>query len=559
MRLANQKSTQLLTKISRTSAAQLTTARAVSTSTVFRPSPTPSLRSSTATAALLQSRKMSNWPKNISKENPLGLDDGSLFIQKGIINGKYVDAEDGKTFDVDNPATGKTIGTCPEMTVADIRKAVDTAYDTFKTFRQTTPNERQNILLKFYSLFQESLDDITRLIVWENGKSWNDAKAEAVYAASFILWFAGEAVRTDGKTIPCSLPGTRNFTVKQPVGVCALLVPWNFPAAMIARKIGPVLAVGCTAVIKVPAETPYTNLAIMELAKRAGVPDGVLNVVTCDKNINQIGEELTTNPKIKKVSFTGSTRVGKILAKNCSGTLKKMSLELGGNAPLIVFDDADIDTAVAGTIASKFRGSGQTCVCANRIYVQEGIYDKFAQALAEKVKLFKVGPGFDEGVTHGPLIHKRQADKVIEHIEDAKSKGAKVIVGGERGEGTIVQPTILTEVSRECLLNDEETFGPLAALIRFKTEDEAVELANNASVGLAGYFFSSDADRIWRVAERLEVGMVAANTGAISQSIIPFGGVKESGYGKEGAHEGTDEYCITKLVVQGTSLKNVGK
>ncbi|RSH90258.1 succinate semialdehyde dehydrogenase NADP+ linked [Saitozyma podzolica] len=497
---------------------------------------------------------MSNWPK-ITKENPLGLDDPTLLVQNGVINGKKVNAEDGKTFNVEDPATGKVIGTCPEMTLSDTRRAIQVAHDTFKTFRTTTPAQRQQWLANFHRLVEDNLKDIARLIVWENGKSWTDAMAEATYAASFLSWFAGEALRSNGTTIPCSLPGTRNFTVKQPVGVCALLVPWNFPAAMIARKIGPVLATGCTAVIKVPSETPYTNLAIMELAQRAGVPDGVLNVVTCEANLQDIGKELTTNPLIKKVSFTGSTRVGKILAANASGTLKKMSLELGGNAPLIVFEDADLDTAVAGTIASKFRGSGQTCVCANRIYVHDAIYDKFASALADKVKQFKVGPGFDEGVTHGPLIHMRQADKVQEHVDDAVSKGAKILVGGKRGERTAYFPTVLADVSTECLLNGEETFGPLAALIRFKTEEEVIALANDSEVGLAGYFFSQDSDRIWRVAEALEVGMVGANTGAISQAVIPFGGIKESGYGKEGAHEGTEEYMVTKLITLGSRIK----
>ena len=332
-------------------------------------------------------------------------------------------------------------------------------------------------------------------------------------------------------------------------------IRWNFPAAMIARKVAPVIAVGCTAVIKVPSETPYTNLAIMELAKRSGVPDGVLNVITCEKNLQDIGQELTTNPLVKKVSFTGSTRVGKLLAKNATGSLKKMSLELGGNAPLIVFEDADIPTAVAGTIASKFRGSGQTCVCANRIYVHEDVYDEYAKQLLEKVKQFKVGPGFDEGVTHGPLIHSRQQDKVQEHVDDAVGKGATVLIGGQKGKGTIYPPTILTNVPDDCLLTGEETFGPLAALIKFKTEEQVIKLANNTEFGLAGYFFSQDSDRIWRVAEALETGMVGANTGAISQAIIPFGGMKESGYGKEGGHQGTEEYLVTKLIALGSRIK----
>ncbi|KAL7424562.1 hypothetical protein Q5752_000246 [Cryptotrichosporon argae] len=500
---------------------------------------------------------MSNWPTKISKENPLGLDDPSLFIQHGIIGGKHVDAADGATFTVDNPATGDVIGTCPEMTVEDTRRAIDVAYATFQTFRHTAAATRQAYLLKLNQLFLDHAADLARLIVWENGKSYADAHTEVIYSASYVSWYAGEAVRQYGEIIPSSMPGTRNMVVKQPIGVCALLVPWNFPAAMITRKVAPVIATGCTAVIKVPSETPYTNLAIMELIKRAGVPDGVVNVVTTEKNLQAIGNELTTHPKIKKVSFTGSTRVGKILAGQAAGTLKKMSLELGGNAPLIVFEDADIPTAVAGTIASKFRGSGQTCVCANRIYVHEAIYDEYANALAEKVKQFKVGPGFDEGVTHGPLIHMRQADKVQEHVDNAVKNGATILVGGERGPRTVYQPTILTNVPDDCLLTTEETFGPLAALIKFKTEEEVIKLANNSEVGLAGYFFSKDSDRIWRVAEALETGMVGANTGAISQAVIPFGGAKESGYGKEGGHEGTDEYLVKKVIIQGTALHNI--
>lgn len=499
---------------------------------------------------------MSNWPK-ITAENPLGLDDPSLFIQKGFIDGKYVGTSSGQTFDVQDPATGKVIGTAPDMTVEDTKQAIDVAHEAFKTFRNTSADQRRLWLTELHRLYAANVKDITRLIVWENGKSWNDALVEANYANSFFSWFAAEALRNYGQTIPCSAPGTRNLTIKQPIGVVALLCPWNFPAAMIARKLGPALAVGCTAVVKTPSETPFTTLAIVELARRAGVPDGVINVITTEKNLQDVGKELCTNPHVHKVSFTGSTRVGKMLAAQCSSTLKKMSLELGGNAPLIVFEDADLPTAVAGTIASKFRGSGQTCVCANRIYVHDKVYDKFAEMLAEKVKAFKVGPGFDEGVTHGPLIHLRQADKVDEHVQDAISKGAKVLAGGKRGKGTIYEPTVLTNVSDDCLITNEETFGPVAALFRFSSEEEVIAKANNTEVGLAGYFFSQDSDRIWRVAEALEVGMVGANTGAISQAVIPFGGVKESGYGKEGGAQGTDEYTITKLMVIGSALHNI--
>ncbi|WWC87224.1 uncharacterized protein L201_002112 [Kwoniella dendrophila CBS 6074] len=508
----------------------------------------------TAGRRIVGVRYASNWPK-VTSENPLGLDDPSLLIQKGLIDGKWVDTKSGKTFEVTDPASGKVLGTCPDQTVQDTKAAIDAAYKAFGTFKNTSPMQRQNWLSELHKLYMENINDITRLIVWENGKSWTDASVEANYAASFFSWFAAEALRTNGETIPCSVPGTRNLTIKQPIGVVALLCPWNFPAAMIARKLGPALAVGCTSVVKTPSETPFTTLAIVELARRAGVPDGVINVINTHENLQDVGNELCTNPLVHKVSFTGSTNVGKLLAKQCSSTLKKMSLELGGNAPLIVFDDAHIPTAVQGTIASKFRGSGQTCVCANRIYVQEGIYDKFSEALAEKVAQFKVGSGFDDGVTHGPLIHARQADKVDEHVKDAVSKGAKVLVGGKRGKGTEYIPTVLTDVTDECLISTEETFGPVAALFRFKTEEEVIERANNSEVGLAGYFFSEDVDRVFRVSEALETGMVGANTGMISQAVVPFGGVKESGYGREGGHQGTEEYTITKLIAVGARVK----
>jgi succinate-semialdehyde dehydrogenase/glutarate-semialdehyde dehydrogenase len=409
------------------------------------------------------------------------------------------------------------------------------------------------MLIRLHELFLEHAKDIGRLIVWENGKAWSDAYGEAFYSASYVNWFAGEATRQYGDVVPSALPGQRNVVIKQPVGVAALLVPWNFPAGMITRKVAPVIATGCTSVIKVPSETPFTNLAVMELIRRAGVPDGVVNVITTESHMAEIGLELTTNKAIKKVSFTGSTRVGKILAEQAAGTLKKMSLELGGNAPLIVFEDADIPTAIAGTIASKFRGSGQTCVCANRIYVHEKVYDEFAAQLVAKVNEFKVGSGFDEGVTHGPLIHERAALKVEEHIEDAVAHGAVILAGGQRN-GNHMQPTVLGNVPDNCLVTAEETFGPLAALIKFTDEKHVIELANDTNVGLAGYFFSRDSDRIWRVAEALEVGMVGANTGVISQAGIPFGGVKESGYGKEGGYEGTDEYLVKKLIAIGKNL-----
>lgn len=440
------------------------------------------------------------------------------------------------------------------MTVEDTRKAIAVASEAFKTWSQSGVLERQKILDRFNDLIIANANDLARLIVWENGKAWSDAYGEVMYSASYAKWFAGEAVRQYGDVAPSAIPGQRNIIIKQPIGVCALLVPWNFPAGMITRKVTPAIAAGCTAVIKADPQTPYTNQAIMELLQRAGLPDGVVNVVTCHKHLEEVGKELTTNKTIRKVSFTGSTRVGKILAAQAATTLKKLSLELGGNAPLIVFQDADIANAVSGTIASKFRGSGQTCVCANRIYVHESIYDEFAAKLAEKVNAFKTGSGFDEGVTHGPLINSAAADKVQKHIDDAVQKGAKVIAGGKR-EGNIFAPTVLAEVPNDCVIAEEETFGPLAALIKFSDEAHVIELANKADVGLAGYFFTKDADRIWRVAEALEVGMVGANTGGISQAFVPFGGVKESGYGKEGGYEGIEEYLTKKLIAVGPAVK----
>ena len=411
------------------------------------------------------------------------------------------------------------------------------------------------MLRKWFNLMNENAEDIATLITWENGKPLTDAKGEAAYAAGFFQWFAEEAPRIYGDQIGATVPGNRVITIKQPVGVCGLITPWNFPAAMITRKIGPALAAGCTVVAKSPGETPFTANALAELSKRAGIPPGVVNFVTALKNTAQVGEALTTSPTVRKVSFTGSTNVGKLLMKQSSSTLKKLSFELGGNAPFIVFDDcADLDAAVAGAAACKFRSSGQTCVCANRIYVQKGIYDEFAQKLAEKVKGFKVGFGFDEGTTHGPVIHERAVNKVAAHVKDAESKGGKVIVGGQKMPDLGInyfQPTVITGMTKEMQLASEETFGPVAGLFPFTTEKEVVELANEAEVGLAGYFFSRDIGRIWRVAEALEVGMVGVNTGIISDPATPFGGVKESGFGREGSKYGTDEYTTIKTITMG--------
>lgn len=423
-----------------------------------------------------------------------------------------------------DPSTGKLIGTCPEFNKEDVDNAVKVAAAAFPSFRQTTARQRARWLHKWYQLMMDNQDDIAKLITWENGKPMADAKGEVAYAASFYEWFSEEAPRADGDTIPASIAGNRVFTIKEPVGVCGLITPWNFPAAMITRKIGPAIAAGCTVVAKSPGETPFTSLALAELAHRAGFPKGVVNFVSALHNTAEVGSALTANPTVRKISFTGSTGVGKLLMRQSADSLKKMSFELGGNAPFIVFDDADLETAVNGAIASKFRSSGQTCVCANRIYVQKGIYDKFATAFAEKVKGFKVGGGYDEGVTHGPLIHDRAISKVDAHVRDAEKKGGKVLVGGNKMPNmgrNFFEPTVITGMNMNMQLATEETFGPVAGLFPFETEKEVVDMANSAEVGLAGYFYSNDLKRVYRVAEALEVGMVGVNTGLISDPAAP--------------------------------------
>ncbi|KAM0262885.1 hypothetical protein ACHAQJ_001476 [Trichoderma viride] len=470
------------------------------------------------------------------------------------VNGEWVTAKSGKTFKVNDPATGELIATCPEFTVADTESAITAAADAFTTFRTLSGRERAKLLRKWYDLAVENAEDIAQLITWENGKPLADARGEASYAANFFEWFSEEAPRSYGDVIPASVPGNRVWTLKEPVGVCGLITPWNFPAAMITRKIGPALAAGCTVVCKAPGETPLTALALAELAHRAGIPKGVVNIVTTLDNTVAIGEQLTTNPTIKKVSFTGSTGVGKLLMKQSSSTLKKLSLELGGNSPFIVFDDADLDAAVTGAIASKFRSSGQTCVCANRIYVQEGIYEAFVTKFVEKVKSFKVGNGFGEGITHGPLIHDRAISKVDAHVQDAIKKGAKLLIGGQRLPDVgpnFYQLTVLRDMKADMAIASEETFGPVAGLFPFKTEAEVVKLANASEVGLAGYFYARDLERVHRVAEALEVGMIGVNTGIISDPVSPFGGVKESGFGREGSKYGIAEYQITKMITYG--------
>lgn len=442
----------------------------------------------------------------------------------------------------------------PEMDNSDTQLAIQAAEKALTSFRKTTARERSRMLRKWYQLMVDNSDDIARLITWENGKPLADAKGEAAYAAGFFEWFAEEAPRTYGDVIPASIPGNRVFTIKEPVGVCGLITPWNFPAAMLTRKIGPALAAGCTVVVKPDGETPFTAAALAELSVRAGIPPGVINLVTASKNTPEVGQAITSSDVVRKVSFTGSTNVGKLLMKQSADTLKKLSLELGGNAPFIVFDDADIDAAVAAAITCKFRSSGQTCVCANRIYVQSGIYDEFAEAFAAKVKAFKVGSGFADGVTHGPLIHDRAIDKVEQHVRDAIAHGGKVLIGGNKLPdlgSNFFEPTVIRDMTADMALASQETFGPVAGLFKFDTEADVVKSANASEVGLAGYFFSRDIQRVYRVAEALQVGMIGVNTGLISDPAAPFGGVKESGFGREGSRYGIEEYMITKMVTLG--------
>ncbi|EJD53651.1 succinate-semialdehyde dehydrogenase [Auricularia subglabra TFB-10046 SS5] len=480
-----------------------------------------------------------------------GLKDPSLIRTQGRIAGKWVDAKDGATFEVTNPATNKVLGAVADMGVAETKEAVVAASEAFKSWSKTTAKHRHDLLMKLYKLMLENNDDLGRIITLENGKVLAEGKGENAYAASFVEWFAEEAVRAYGEIIPSPFPNVRSVVVKQPVGVSGILTPWNFPSAMITRKVAPALAAGCTVVIKPPLETPFSALALAELASRAGIPDGVINVVTTSVHTKDIGRELCENPTVRKISFTGSTAVAKTLYAQSASTMKKVSFEAGGNAAFIIFNDADVEEAVSGLVACKFRGTGQTCVSANRIYVQSGVYAEFASLLAQRVEAMKVGNGLDEGITHGPLIHSRAVDKVEAHVNDAVKSGASVLTGGKRLEGNFFEPTVLCDVPSTAIVSREETFGPLAALIKFETEEELLKLANSTEYGLAGYLFSRDVGRVWRVAEALEVGMVGANTGMISAASIPFGGVKESGLGREGSRHGLNEFLNIKYIAFG--------
>ena len=479
------------------------------------------------------------------------LSDPKLFREQCYIDGRWVDADSGKTIEVTNPATGEVLGTVPNMGAAETRRAIQAAEKAWPAWRGLLAKERANILRKWFNLILENQEDLARLMTLEQGKPLAEAKGEVVYGASFIEWFAEEAKRIYGDTIPQHQADKRIVVVKQPVGVVAAITPWNFPNAMITRKCAPALAAGCPVVIKPATQTPYSAFALAELAERAGVPAGIINIVT--GSAKEIGGEMTSSPIVRKLSFTGSTEVGKLLMQQCASTVKKVSLELGGNAPFLVFDDADLDAAVEGAIISKFRNTGQTCVCANRILVQDGVYDAFAEKLAAAVKKLKVGPGLEEGVSQGPLIDQAALEKVEEHVADATSKGAKVLLGGARHErgGTFYQPTVLTDVTTQMKVTREETFDPVAPLFRFKTEEEGVALANDTEFGLASYFYARDMGRIWRVGEALETGMVGINTGLISTEVAPFGGVKESGIGREGSKYGIDEFLEVKYLCMG--------
>ncbi|KAI7866914.1 Aldehyde/histidinol dehydrogenase [Mucor mucedo] len=479
------------------------------------------------------------------------LKDQSLFKELAFINNEWTNKNITDTFVIHDPATDKEIGHLPDMGAKETKEAIDVAAEAFKSWSQTTGKVRHDLLLKWYQAMMENQDDLATILTWENGKTFPEAKGEIAYAASFYEWFAEEAVRTYGTVIPSHMPNQRFLTIKQPVGVVGIITPWNFPAAMITRKVGAALAAGCTVVIKPGAETPYSALALCELAKRVGIPAGVVNVVPTHKHVSDVGKELCTNPIVKKISFTGSTAVGKLLMSQSAGTMKKISMELGGNASFIVFDDADITSAIDNIVACKFRGTGQTCVSANRIYVQKNVYKEFSTRLAEKVNKFQVGHGFDSDTTHGPLINMKGIEKVQRHVEDAVSKGAEILAGGKHLGGSFFEPTVLGKMSTDMEIHTEETFGPVAAIFEFETEDEVVDLANHTPFGLASYFFSRDVGRCWKVAERLETGMVGVNTGIISSCYTPFGGVKESGLGREGSYLGVDDYVNVKYISMG--------
>ncbi|XP_076447556.1 succinate-semialdehyde dehydrogenase, mitochondrial-like isoform X2 [Babylonia areolata] len=479
----------------------------------------------------------------------------TLLFQKAFVDGKWVPSRSGKTFEVTNPSTGEVLGKVPDMDATDTRNAIEVAFRAFESWREVTAKERCSILRRWSDLCLQNKEELARLLTCEMGKPLADSHGEINYGVSFIDWFGEEARRAYGDIVPTPFKNKRLLTMKQPIGVCGMITPWNFPHAMITRKACAAIAAGCTVVLKPAEDTPYSALALCELAKQAGLPDGVLNVVTASRtNAPSVGKELCENPIVKKISFTGSTGTGKILLQQSASTVKKVSMELGGNAPFIVFESADIKKAVAGLMAAKFRCSGQTCVCANRVLVHEGIYDAFVKALAETMSTqLTVGDGLEPSTTQGPLVNKAAAEKVDGLVKDAVADGAKVVLGGQpdaRG-GNFYQPTLLTDVTMDMRCSREEIFGPVAPILKFKTEEEVVAIANATQFGLAGYFFSQDFQQIWRVAEKLEFGLLGVNEGLFSCAEGAFGGVKESGLGSEGGKYGLDEYLVLKYVCMG--------
>lgn len=476
----------------------------------------------------------------------MNLKNPSLFRQQCYINGQWLDADNGQTINVTNPATNDVIGTVPKMGTDETRKAIEVAEKAQVAWRRKTAKERSAILRRWYDLLLKNQEDLALLLTLEQGKPLAEAKGEIAYGASYLEWFAEEAKRIYGDVIPGHMDDKRVMVLKQPIGVTAAITPWNFPNAMITRKAGAALAAGCSMVLKPASATPYSALALAVLAEEAGVPAGVLNIVT--GAAKAIGDELCRNPIVRKISFTGSTEIGADLMKACSATVKKMSMELGGNAPFIVFDDADLDAAVEGAMVSKYRNAGQTCVCANRLYVQRGVYEAFVEKLKVAVEKLKIGNGTEAGVTIGPMIDSKAVDKIKEHIEDAVSKGAKIISGGKGLGGNFFEPTILANVPKNAIVSKEETFGPLAPIFVFDTVDEAIHLANDTEFGLASYIFANDMSRIIKVSEELEYGMVGINTGLISNEMAPFGGIKASGLGREGSKYGIEDYLEIKYL-----------
>jgi succinate-semialdehyde dehydrogenase/glutarate-semialdehyde dehydrogenase len=481
----------------------------------------------------------------------LSLSDPTLLRQACYLNGTWCAADAGAVLSVTNPATGDQLGTIPKMGTFETRRAIEAASAALPAWRARTAKERAVILRRWFDLMMANQEDLAIIMTAEQGKPLAESRGEIAYAASFIEWFAEEGKRVYGDTIPSYARDKRIVVIKEPIGVCAAITPWNFPAAMITRKAGPALAAGCTMVVKPATATPYSALALAELGERAGIPAGVFSVITGSSN--EIGSEMTSNPIVRKLTFTGSTEIGKQLTAQCAGTMKKVSMELGGNAPFIVFDDADLDAAVEGAVASKYRNTGQTCVCTNRLLVQSGVYDAFAQKLATAVAAMKVGDGLKGDVQQGPLIDEASVLKVEEHIADAVAKGATVALGGKRRElgGTFFQPTILCNVTPQMLVAREETFGPVAPIFKFDTEAEAIQMANDTEFGLASYLYTRDIGRVWRVSEALEYGMVGINTGLVSTEVAPFGGVKESGIGREGSKYGIEEFVEVKYLCMG--------